>query len=68
MRARITWYHNIAPQEKAKDSTEREWYARQAIQFGWSRNVLVHQMESDLYARPGRALTKIRPHASGASV
>ena len=32
----------------------REWYARHAIEHGWSRNVLVHQIESgQLDALPG---------------
>ncbi|HMD98973.1 MAG TPA: PDDEXK nuclease domain-containing protein, partial [Terriglobia bacterium] len=35
----------------------RLWYARQTIQNGWSRNVLVHQIESGLYRRQGKALT-----------
>jgi predicted nuclease of restriction endonuclease-like (RecB) superfamily len=43
--------------EKVKDAAEREWYARQSIEHGWSRNVLVHQIESGLYTRQGRALT-----------
>jgi uncharacterized protein DUF1016 len=34
-----------------KSPAEREWYARQAIQSGWSRNVLVHQIENGLFAR-----------------
>jgi len=40
-----------------KNKTEREWYVRQTIQHGWSRNVLVHQIESGLYRRQGKALT-----------
>jgi predicted nuclease of restriction endonuclease-like (RecB) superfamily len=31
--------------------------ARQAIENGWSRNVLVHQIESGLFERQGGALT-----------
>ncbi|MFZ1128372.1 DUF1016 N-terminal domain-containing protein [Methanoregula sp.] len=46
--AQITWYHHIALLNKVKDAKEREWYIRQAIQNGWSRNVLVHQIESGL--------------------
>jgi predicted nuclease of restriction endonuclease-like (RecB) superfamily len=36
---------------------EREWYARQTIEHGWSRSVLVHQIESGLYGRQGKAVT-----------
>ena len=55
--AQITWYHNIALVEKLNTPEERLWYARQTIQNGWSRNVLVHQIESDLYRRQRKALT-----------
>ena len=55
--AQITWYHNIALVEKLSKPQERLWYARQAVQNGWSRNVLVHQIESGVYKRQGKALT-----------
>jgi predicted nuclease of restriction endonuclease-like (RecB) superfamily len=55
--AQITWYHNIALIEKLKETEERLWYARHAIENGWSRNVLIHQIESALYKRQGKALT-----------
>jgi len=54
--AQLPWYHNIALIEKLDNPDERLWYARQAIQTGWSRNVLVHQIETQLYARQGRRL------------
>lgn len=37
-----------------KDSVQREWYARATIQHGWSRNVLIHQIESRLTLRQGK--------------
>jgi predicted nuclease of restriction endonuclease-like (RecB) superfamily len=55
--AQITWYHNITLLDKVKDPTERLWYVRQTIQHGWSRNVLVHQIESGLHKRQGQAVT-----------
>ncbi len=55
--AQITWYHHIALLDKVKDAIEREWYIRQTIQNGWSRNVLVHQIESGLFLRTGTAVT-----------
>jgi predicted nuclease of restriction endonuclease-like (RecB) superfamily len=47
--AQITWYHNITLLEKVKDPVQREWYSRATIEYGWSRAVLVHQIDSDLY-------------------
>ena len=55
--AQMIWYHDITLLEKVDRTEERLWYARQATQAGWSRNVLVHQIESGLYARQGRALS-----------
>lgn len=55
--ARLPWGHVVRLLETVKDPTRREWYARQTIQHGWSRNVLVHQIESNLYERQGKALT-----------
>lgn len=43
--------------DKVPDLVSREWYIRQTIQHGWSRNVLVHQIDSSLYARQGQAQT-----------
>lgn len=53
----ITWYHNITLLDKLKDAEERVWYAKQTVVHGWSRNVLVHQIESGLYRRMGGAIT-----------
>jgi predicted nuclease of restriction endonuclease-like (RecB) superfamily len=55
--AQITWYHNITLLEKLAEPGERLWYAQQTVVQGWSRNVLVHQIERGLYQRQGRALT-----------
>ncbi len=55
--AQIPWFHNCVLLDKVKDSAEREWYIKQTIQHGWSRNVLVHQIESQLYYRQGKAIT-----------
>jgi predicted nuclease of restriction endonuclease-like (RecB) superfamily len=49
--AQITWYHNLTLFEKVKDRVERNWYIKKTIENGWSRNVLVHQIESKLYER-----------------
>ena len=57
--ARLPWGHVIRLLENVKDVTRREWYARQAIEHGWSRNVLVHQIESNLYERQGEALERL---------
>jgi predicted nuclease of restriction endonuclease-like (RecB) superfamily len=55
--AQLPWGHNVKLVEALKDPTDRLWYARQAIEHGWSRNVLAHQIESQLHRRQGKALT-----------
>lgn len=55
--AQLTWYHNITLLEKLAEAEQRLWYAQRAVEAGWSRNVLVHQIESGLYHCQGRALT-----------
>lgn len=55
--AQITWYHNITLLEKLETADERAWYAARTVENGWSRNVLVHQIESGLRQRQGRAVT-----------
>ena len=49
--AQITWYHNLTLIEKIKDVEERKWYIRKTVENGWSRDVLVHQIEGNLYKR-----------------
>jgi predicted nuclease of restriction endonuclease-like (RecB) superfamily len=55
--AQIPWGHNVRILDAVKDSEERKWYVEQTIQYGWSRNILVHQIESGLYHRQGKAVT-----------
>jgi predicted nuclease of restriction endonuclease-like (RecB) superfamily len=49
--AKLPWWHNVVLMDKITSTEERLWYAKGAIEFGWSRNVLVHQIESGLYQR-----------------
>lgn len=55
--AQIPWGHNVRILDHVKESTQREWYIRQTIQHGWSRDILIHQIESGLYRRQGKAIT-----------
>ena len=51
--AKLPWGQNIVLLDKISSDNERIWYAEKTIQNGWSRNVLVHQIESKLYERQG---------------
>ncbi|HEY9643685.1 MAG TPA: DUF1016 N-terminal domain-containing protein [Coleofasciculaceae cyanobacterium] len=58
--AQLPWRHNIALLEKLKDPDERLWYAQQAIENGWSRDVLVLQIETGLREQLGGAITNFQ--------
>jgi predicted nuclease of restriction endonuclease-like (RecB) superfamily len=47
----IGWSHNIIILEKCKDDLEREFYIRMTIKFGWTKNVLVHQIEGQSHEK-----------------
>lgn len=53
----IPWGHNIVIVTKIKDSDEALFYAQKTIKNGWSRAILVHQIESSLYHREGKAIS-----------
>jgi predicted nuclease of restriction endonuclease-like (RecB) superfamily len=55
--AEIPWGHNVTLLEKLNNADQRLWYAKQAIMNGWSRSMLEHWIESDLYSRQGKAVT-----------
>ena len=49
--AQIPWGHTVVLLDKFSDNTIRNWYVEKTIENGWSRNVLIHQIESGLYKR-----------------
>ena len=55
--AQLPWYHQLALLDKLSTPETRRWYAAQAIQHNWSRNVLVMQIETRLLERSGSAVT-----------
>jgi predicted nuclease of restriction endonuclease-like (RecB) superfamily len=55
--AQLTWYHHQTLLDKVKDPSIRQFYILKTIENGWSRNVMVHQIESGLHNRQGGLLT-----------
>jgi predicted nuclease of restriction endonuclease-like (RecB) superfamily len=47
----IAWAHNIVIMEKCKTDLPREYYLRMAKKFGWTKNVLIHQIENQSYEK-----------------
>lgn len=49
--AQIPWGHNLVLVDKVSEPEERRWYLATCQKNGWSRSVLIHQIESGLYQR-----------------
>ena len=49
--ADLPWTHNYLLIEKIKDRNKRLWYASECLKNGWSKTVLMHQIELELYER-----------------
>jgi len=55
--AQLPWTHNLILIDKVKDIPERVFYMQKSIEHGWTKNALSLQIESNLYARIGKAIT-----------
>ena len=53
----LPWSHNTVVLDKLPSVEERLFYVQKCLQNGWSKAVLVHQIESDLFNRQGKAIT-----------
>jgi predicted nuclease of restriction endonuclease-like (RecB) superfamily len=47
----ISWSKNLIIMARSKDPLEREFYIRMTRKFGWSKNVLIHQIENQSYEK-----------------
>jgi predicted nuclease of restriction endonuclease-like (RecB) superfamily len=53
----LPWFHHCTLLDKVKEPKQRLWYAQKAIENGWSRRVLVLQIDRELYESQGAAQT-----------
>ncbi|MEW6653630.1 MAG: PDDEXK nuclease domain-containing protein [Bacteroidota bacterium] len=51
MVAEIGWTHNVVIMEKCKEEHERTFYMKMTKKFGWTKNVLAHQIEYGAYKK-----------------
>jgi predicted nuclease of restriction endonuclease-like (RecB) superfamily len=56
----IPWGQNIEIITKVKSHEEAFFYAQGTLEYNWSRPVLVHQIESKLYERKGKAINNFQ--------
>jgi predicted nuclease of restriction endonuclease-like (RecB) superfamily len=54
--AQVPWGHNLLIVSKCQSQQEASYYIENSIQYGWSRAVLTHQIESNLWQREGKAI------------
>jgi predicted nuclease of restriction endonuclease-like (RecB) superfamily len=47
----ISWTKIIVIMESCKDDLEREFYIRMTRKFGWTKNVLIHQIDNKTYEK-----------------
>ncbi len=53
----VPWGHHVILLDKAKTKDEAHFYLQQTIENNWSRAILSLQIEQNLYARQGKAIT-----------
>jgi predicted nuclease of restriction endonuclease-like (RecB) superfamily len=53
----LPWGHHAELMSKVKDLSARQWYMQSALANGWSRNILVMQIEAGAHRRHGKATT-----------
>lgn len=58
--AQIPWGHHVLLLNKLKDSETRLWYIKKTIENGWSRNVLLHWIDSSLHVRNNNAINNFK--------
>lgn len=49
--AKLPWRHNIVLLQRIKNKSIRKWYMEKCITEGWSTDVLIYQIETNLYQR-----------------
>lgn len=56
----VPWGHNILIIQRCKEIDKALFYVKATIQNSWSRNVLNHQIEGDLYNRRGQGISNFQ--------
>lgn len=49
--AEISWTKNIIIMQKCKDPLEREFYIKMTKRFGWTKDVLINNIENQAFAK-----------------
>jgi len=49
--AQIGWTQNLIVLQRCRDPLQREFYVRMTKKFGWTKNVLIHQIDNQSYEK-----------------
>lgn len=60
--AQLPWFHLVTLLTKVPGDAQREWYAAQVIQQGWSRSTLDAHIKNQLHLRQGVAINNFNRH------
>lgn len=55
--AKLSWYHHISLLPKAKDDATRAFYILETVANGWSRDVMLLQVDNDYIKAKGKAIS-----------
>ena len=58
--AQLPWGHHQVLLDKVKTREQQLFYMQKCVENGWSRSILVEQIESGLYERQGKAISNFR--------
>ena len=56
----IPWWHNVVILSKCDTQDEAHFYVQNTLTYGWSRNVLTHQIENRLWQREGKIISNFQ--------
>ena len=57
---KLPWFHICLLLDRVPETTARNWYIRQILEHGWSRNILTIQIDARAHKRHGKALSNFK--------
>ena len=58
--AQLSWHHHTTLLDRVKTNELRIFYARETVKNGWTRDVMLHQIEGGLHLRQGALTTNFK--------
>lgn len=58
--AQLPWFHVVTILDSLKNKQDQMFYMKKAVEYGWSRSILVSQIEAALHEREGKAVTNFQ--------